>query len=130
MDTMYACLTEANEWEGETWRFYIPVEGNEAALTRLSEALVETLGDDSPYRVAKKRLTAAEVETLVQTPNGDASYLPAHTQMAGRLALPEELPGDCEGFDNLLYKGGLRGQWSGLTVVAECPLDEGDEEEW
>src|SRR4051812_38552012 len=25
---MYVCFTENNEWEGETWNFYLPVKGN------------------------------------------------------------------------------------------------------
>ena len=35
----YYRLKEINDWEGETWNFYIPVEGNQKEIEKLKSSL-------------------------------------------------------------------------------------------
>lgn len=123
----YVRLTEHNEWEGETWHFYVPVEGNEAALQAMHNVIRDLSNqapDEHPYVLRlDETFTAEQVETLVTTPSSAASYLAEHNRMAGVLTLPDDLMAEfaTAGMDKL-YKGGLRDGWSGLTLDAECPL--------
>jgi hypothetical protein len=91
----YIRLTEVNEWEGETWHFYLPVAGNSEALAALKE-LIDNADDDFGFSLSET-LTEDEVDTLVRTANGDTSYLAAHTKLTGRLTAINDL--------DKLYKG-------------------------
>lgn len=104
--TTYATFTENCDWEGETWRFYIPVEGNEEALAALRKR-VTVDDDDQVYTLGTVPLTEAEVDVRVAGPD-DCDYLPAHTKLAGTLNL-EVIEGKDDGdlFD-VLYKGGIK----------------------
>lgn len=103
--TDYATFTEHNQWEGEAWRFYIPIEGNQDALKRLADATER--GDlDNAYDAFDLDLTPlpeAHVDRRVTDLADDTSYMPAHTKLAGRLILPDDR--DLE-FDDL-YKGAI-----------------------
>lgn len=99
---LYAIWTEYNEWEGETWRFYIPILGNSQELIRL-QAWCNQESPDSPYRLDTRPLLEDEVDRRVETMADDTSYLAAHTKLAGRLVLPDVIDAD-----DTLYKGGIR----------------------
>jgi hypothetical protein len=106
-ETEYACLTEHNEWEGETWHFYIPLVGNEDALTTLRE-MIE---DDESYELSTNELgegvfTESEVDILVKH-GGDTDYMAAHSRLAGRLLIPDRT--DLDKF----YKGGIKDLMTG-----------------
>jgi hypothetical protein len=108
MDHIYAKFTEHNEWEGETWRFYIPIEGNEAALCELEQLLL-LANSDSSYELDMGPFTESAVDTVVKQGNDDCGYMPAHTKLVGLLRLPPELRAamsDPE--DDPLYKGEIR----------------------
>jgi hypothetical protein len=95
MTNTYIRLTEANEWEGETWHFYLPIADNSAALAALQE-LIDSADNDFGFSLSET-FTEDEVDTLVRTANGDTSYLAAHTKLAGRLTPIDDL--------EKLYKG-------------------------
>lgn len=94
-------FTEINSWEGETWHFWLQVNGNEAALDALSVRLTEadTEGYDLGDRVADEHT----VNVLVNHADGDG-YMPEHTKCLGQLVLPE----DFDDADKVLYKGGIK----------------------
>lgn len=97
----FVTFREDNAWEGETWRFYIPVEGNGDALSRLAE-LVDAAGSD--YRM-EAPLSEADVDVRVDT-SDDNGYLPAHIKLTGRLVLPDDVDTTVTGWeDELFYKG-------------------------
>jgi hypothetical protein len=97
--TTYATFTEDNGWEGETWRFYVPVEGNEHALHELQD-LLDGLDDDS-FELDLNPISEEWVASRVALDEG--SYIAAHTRLEGKLVLPEIGVEDHEG----LYKGGI-----------------------
>jgi hypothetical protein len=107
----YATLTEHNEWEGETWHFYVPIAGNEDALGQLAAALggLESSWagepEDSPYELDMEPVPESEVDVLVKR-GGDTDYMAAHNKLAGRLVLSDEALGKLRAGDvDPLYKG-------------------------
>lgn len=97
----YVRFTENCDWEGESWNFYLPVEGNEEALVWLRGLVADA--DSEEYEVGEETYTRAEVETLARS-HSQTTYLQEHTVLSGRLATVPDL--------DLLYKGGIRDQVS------------------
>lgn len=113
--TSYVTLIEHNEHEGETWRFYIPWEGNEDAIGDLETALsVFTVAwqsgsdaDPPPFELVLDPLDATEVDTLVKS--SDIGYMHDHNMLEGRLVLDAgHLEALAEGDPDPLYKGRIR----------------------
>lgn len=124
----YIRFTEDNDWEGEVWRFYIPLEGNTDALYRWAELTKGSGGDDdlgaeANYHFDLNHVLTAETVKALVTLSGSTDYMAEHTVLAGTLAPPDETGTE------RLYKGGLCKPWSGLTVVATCPVSDGDEDD-
>lgn len=118
----YIKLTERNEHEGETWRFYIPIMYNEKAIFLL-KGFIDSTDEEEWYELDETPIPEAEVDILVKHSGGD--YMKDQNKLEGVLKLPEfiekmdltrtwgygeleELVGD-DGDQNFLYKGGLRG---------------------
>jgi hypothetical protein len=99
----YVRFTENCDWEGETWNFYLPVEGNEEALAWLRALIVEKDAGDE-YELGEETYTQLEVAALARS-HSQTDYLPEHTVFSGRLATGYDL--------DALYKGGIRDQVSG-----------------
>lgn len=93
-DRTFTRLTEENDWEGETWHFYIPTQGNEENLAKLA-ALVAT---DGRFDVEEQQFTEAEIDTLIAY-GDDTDYLHAHNKLSGTLAEVSDV--------DTLYKGGI-----------------------
>lgn len=99
--TDYARLTEHNEWEGETWHFYIPREGNVDALVTLENLIDEEDPDGETFELADRDFTEDEVTLLVNY--GDTSqngYLAGHNKLDGKLKPVTDM--------DRLYKSGIR----------------------
>lgn len=103
----YRKLTEINDNEGETWHFFIPVPGNEAALDSLAKMLdVRDLED--AYRLSKDMFTEVEVDTLVKYAD-NTGYMTEHNKLAGILDIKKlEIALDSNDVYEALYKGGIR----------------------
>lgn len=104
--TAYAKFTENNDHEGETWRFWIPISGNRAALEHLDSAI----GGSDEYGLDLAPVPEAEVDALVKH-TGDG-YMAYDNKLAGVLTLTAETiarieDADDEGNDPL-YKGGIK----------------------
>lgn len=107
MIAMYAKFVEENEWEGETWNFYIPIAGNEDALSALASALKNSYDEFEQYRLDLDfPIPEFEVDVLVK--HSDAGYLHYHNKLAGTLVLTDETLTEIRGEDDPLYKGGIR----------------------
>ncbi|WP_029931069.1 hypothetical protein [Nocardia otitidiscaviarum] len=106
MTTTYGRLIEYNDWEGETWNFWLAVDGNGPALDRLVEFVAKRYGDDDPqpFRFTDDLLSAEQVDLLVRF--AECDYMPTHNRVDGVLTLPGELGDD---FARKLYKGGIKG---------------------
>jgi hypothetical protein len=91
---MYAQFTEDNDSEGESWNFYIPVAGNEEALTQLRELI----SGKEEYSLYRTLLPESDVNCLVK--HSKECYMPEHNKLEGVLDLID--------FNTeKLYKGGL-----------------------
>lgn len=105
----YAKFTENNEWEGEEWHFYIPIEGNEGALRELLDAL-ESIGgeeEDSKYELDLTPIPENEVDILVK--HTDSGYMDCHNKLSGVLTFKPDTLEDLKGTDkDPFYKGEIR----------------------
>ena len=103
----YKRFTEENDWEGEKWHFYIPVPGNEEALSKL-EKLISEKGYDDIYAFHKEMFTEAEVDVLVKY--SEQGYMPHHNKLSGLLDYKSLLKAmDFVDEDkDPLYKGGIK----------------------
>lgn len=83
----YIKLTENNDWEGETWYFFLQQEGNEEAIAYLQDEL----SDDElswQYEINTNPIPENEVDVLVKHFGGDTSgYMPLVTKFKGYVDL-------------------------------------------
>jgi hypothetical protein len=106
--TDYVTLIEDCDWEGETWRFYIPVEGNADALGKLAEALAPFADQEpAPFTLDLALLPEFEVDILVKH-GGDTDYMAARNKLVGRLVIPDDVLAQlAAGEEEPLYKGSI-----------------------
>jgi hypothetical protein len=105
MSNLYAKFTENNDWEGETWHFWIPVEGNQEALVTL-HSLIE--GDDNEsYELDLTPVAERDVDALVR--HGDMGYMRYQNKLDGSLVVTPDMEAKIKDpEDDPLYKGGIR----------------------
>lgn len=107
-------FTERNQHEGETWRFYLQVDGNEDQLDKLWDLLIDANteeDEDFAYDLSDRNeetLPEEHVDVLVKHAGGDG-YRSAHEKVVGRFVCPDSL-GD--GADDL-YKGKIAKLFTG-----------------
>lgn len=104
-------FTENNEWEGETWTFWLQVEGNENELTKPEHLLSDAQPEDGEEETeepefelgnfAQETLSEEHVDVLVK--HTGCGYMAAHTKVVGKFVCPDELG---EG-GRALYKGDI-----------------------
>lgn len=95
----YAKFTEINDWEGETWNFYIPIKGNEKAMD-LIDALID--GREEYFLRRGKAFTEQEIDALCAR-ESSTSYMNKHNKVSKILELPESVDFDAD--DDPFYKG-------------------------
>jgi len=98
-------FVEHNEYEGETWNFYLQTEDNEVALNGLKNAIASYDPDNDIYRLTDTHLTEEEVDTLVKY--SDSGYMPFETKVVGNFDISLLQLNPVTADDNL-YKGGIR----------------------
>jgi len=97
----YVKFTEENDHEGETWTFWLPVEGNEHALAAFAEWLADQGPRVEDYNLElEARESEERVAALVE--HGGSGYMAYHTKVSGLMSSPPDNP-------DRLYKGGIRG---------------------
>lgn len=107
MMSTYAKLTEHNEHEGETWHFYIPLDGNHGALQVLAEVITESERDDT-YELDLGPITEDEVDTLIRH-GSDTDYMAGHNKLAGLLNITDQFLQEMrDDHGDPLYKGEVR----------------------
>lgn len=102
-------FTEENDWEGETWRFWLQLTGNEAELEKLATLLIKQSTDEdgewreTPYSLdLNDVLEESQVQLLIDHAGG--SYMASETKVTGTFTCPEEPDEN----DDPFYKGGIR----------------------
>lgn len=101
----YVELIEHNDWEGETWSFWIPLDGNEEAVAKL-RALLVAGGDDyvDMFEFGSEMVDAKELDFLRKRTKGDTGYMGRHHKLRGRLEIPDKPATEVL---DMLYKGGI-----------------------
>jgi hypothetical protein len=77
-------LTEDNDWEGETWHFWLQLDGNQAELDKLAVWLEEKQGEDDEggFSLNMDRTRYEdEVDLLVE--EADYGYMKTHNKVVG-----------------------------------------------
>lgn len=97
-------FTEINDHEGETWHFWLQLDGNEREITKLSDLLDEAAAEatfELDYTLTGNIEPENVVDKLVQY--ADSGYMATHNKVTGKFTCPEVLGDNA---DNL-YKGGI-----------------------
>ena len=103
--TRFVRFKEYNDWEGETWNWWLQVDGNEEELQKFVNLLSAAAGEeeyDLDYTYYEDDVEDEfVVDKLVEYSN--SSYGADHTKVTGKFTCPDTLGQDLD----LLYKGGL-----------------------
>lgn len=81
----FRTLRERNEWEGEIWKFYIQVEGNEDALISLAKLAEKWYG----FELSDPALDLDESEVDILVKNTGSGYMDFHNKLTGKLTVPD-----------------------------------------
>lgn len=96
--TTFYCLTETNEWEGESWYHYFL---DEPGVYDILSLLQENEANDFTDLETITSITWREAERLTNQDHGE--YIQLH--WFGKLTKPDELK---QANSNALYRGGIR----------------------
>ena len=102
-EKQFVRFRENNDWKGETWDFYIPIEGNEEAI----EELVELIEKYPNYTLYPVPFSENEVDILVKNEN-ELSYMPRHNKLSGKLDFFDYSDKSLSKEEDPFYKGGIR----------------------
>lgn len=106
-------FTEHNDHEGETWDFWIQLDGNEADLETLSEFLDQFDPDGESFELDLTPVPEEEVDIVIK--HTGQGYMDYANKVSGTLTLPEidldrVATDDEAGYDWLMdnfYKGDI-----------------------
>lgn len=114
MKKQYFKFTENNDWEGETWNFYIPMSVAD------HEKISEIIKDKEFYSLSKKPLAIDEIKSRLKR-GSKTSCLCDENLCSEKFKIPKKIDWD---EDDPFYKGGL---WE---VLEHNPMsDEEDDDE-
>lgn len=101
--TMFVPFTEVNDWEGETWTFWLQLEGNERELVSLKE-LISKYELHEEYNLDLNDIESEEaVDRMVS--RAQCGYMSSDNKVSGRFVCPED--SSSTSLDEDLYKGGI-----------------------
>jgi len=100
----YITFIESNDWENQTWNFYVPTKDNKTAIKELKR-LLEERGDMDNFRLDEKKLKEEEVNKLVRN-SGGTHYMNDHTKLDGVFDISQLLAH--RDIFVVLCKGGIR----------------------
>ena len=103
----YIKLTEENDWEGETWNFYIPIENNKDAIKALSKKLNEFPEDIESSFTLHDSTILEEYDVDVLVKHSEGGYYHQHNKMVGVIDTNTFIDVYCEDFEEKIYKGNL-----------------------
>ena len=95
-------FTEHNDWEGESWNFWLQLDGNEQELAKLKSFLNDNDLEDNPgYMLDMTPVLENEVDILVK--HSDGGYMSDHTKVEGTFTMPDMVE-DEEADDDAAYE--------------------------
>lgn len=82
-------LTENNDHEGESWNFWLQLDGNEDQMKRLKSIvdLENAAGFDPAYELDMTPVDETEVDILVK--HSDGGYMDYENKVTGTMTVPE-----------------------------------------
>lgn len=89
---------ETCDWEGESWNFWLQLDGNEKEI----EKLKELIKDRENYKIFDCVLDEKDVDILVK--KSDSGYLTYENKIVGKFSVDKIILN--KNIDNL-YKGGI-----------------------
>lgn len=92
-------FTETDEFEGETWNFYVPLTDEQEA--RIRELVAATDEHESPYSLSTEPVTEEEVDDLMAT-LGTTTVVAEHNKCG---PLDADLPHTLHAEDDFFHKG-------------------------
>jgi hypothetical protein len=101
----YICFTEANDNEGESWRFWLQYDGNEKAIDNL-KVLLNTFDEDyisESYQFSTFTVPESDVDVLVKYT--EQGYFEYENKVSGKMKQVDVE--DSDELNGLLYKGGI-----------------------
>lgn len=103
-ETMFVRFHEYNDNEGESWNWWLQLDGNELELEKLERLVIAATDENDPWHVLHMDDQEPEsvVDKLVQY--AESGYFAAHTKVTGKFTCPDDLGEDAES----LYKGRIR----------------------
>lgn len=99
----YIEFSETNDWEGETWHYFLPLEGNEKALRQLDSKILEY--GMNAYSIDWTPRNEGYVMGLVRR-KGSTLILKEFNIVQGKLFTLPEFDSHSD-LDAILYKGGI-----------------------
>lgn len=120
--TTFRRFVETNDHEGETWNFWLQVDGNKNTLDLLGDQLgkLQKL-IDWPFVLTAEQLEEREVDLLIRF--GESGYMNQHNKVNGACWLPAVFAttdftslvyGEVtDEVTDLLYKGGIQKLFTG-----------------
>lgn len=103
MSKTFVPLVEHNDWEGETWTFWLQVEGNEDELVKLYQWISGYELEETFELDVNDRESEDVVDRMVERATVGYNY--SDNKIVGKLNLPEVKSE--EELRDLLYKGGI-----------------------
>ena len=114
IEPYFVRFRESNDNEGESWNFWLQLDGNEAELQKLQDALDNNDLEDA-YSLNMTAVPESEVDILVK--HSDSGYMTYENKVTGKFKMPEpKLDGDGlianyedanEYYFDTFYKGGI-----------------------
>lgn len=102
-ELLFVRLRERNENEGETYDYWLQVNGNEDALAELAEVLDDDFFEDTNLRLEPQR-PEHEVDLLVE--ETQSGYMDLTQKFTGRLEWPHAQM-SMEDWSEAIYKGSI-----------------------
>lgn len=100
---------ETNDLEGESWNFWLQLDGNEEQLNKLSDLLDADEYEESFSVDMKNAIPESEVDILVK--HSESGYMHDHNKVTGKFELPEstgDYDDDSDFYIDVFYKGGIK----------------------
>lgn len=83
----YVTLTESNDHEGETWKFFIQYDGNEEAVEYIKWYIDEFCIEDM-FSIDLNKIPENEVDILVK--HSTIGYMKVFNKVDGKLEIPKD----------------------------------------
>jgi len=101
-------FTETDEFEGETWNFYVPLTEEQEA--RIRELVAATDEQEVPYSLSEEPLTEEEADDLMAS-RGTTTVVAEHNKCG---LLDTDLPSTLHAENDFFHKGAL------FDVIETC----------